>query len=133
MYLTEEQVRENLKYLPDIPVGLIYLKDPEDFHGITNWKTICGMESYKALDHFNAEIFHTKFNPYTEVCWHNHGECSKEIIICLSGEIAILFEDGSQKTLKETDDLKIRKQINHMAVIGDKPCEIIAITIPKEK
>ena len=64
---------------------------------------------------------------------NTHGEFSKEIIVCLEGELLILLEDGTEVVLKELDDYKIGRQVKHMAVIGNKPCEIVAMVIPKEK
>ena len=89
------------------------------------------MRSKRLLDEENAEIYHTQFNPGTVVDWHTHGE-SKEVITCLSGKLVLFFEDGSQLTMNEKDIHIINKNVNHMAIIGNKPCQIIAMTIPKE-
>jgi quercetin dioxygenase-like cupin family protein len=132
--LIEEEIREKLKDLPETPTGLITLLEPGDFHGIVEWKVLKGkMLSFKLLDHINCEVYHTKFSKNTELSWHIHGKNSDEVIICLSGGLNILFEDSSQITLNETDQCTIKKEVNHMAVIGNKPCEILAMTIPKEK
>jgi quercetin dioxygenase-like cupin family protein len=131
--ITEEEIREKLKDLPETPSGLIAMLEPGDFHGIVEWKVVKGqMLSFKEYEHINSEVYHTRFSKDTEVCWHTHGE-SREIIICLSGEITLLFEDGSQIKLKETDDYKIDKHVKHMAIVSNNPCEILAITIPKER
>jgi len=131
--MCKEDYMERLSDLSDTPAGLITMLKPGDFHGVLEWDVKKGrMLSYKCIDHRNAEVYHTRFSKNTEIDWHTHGEHSREIITCLEGEILLIFEDGSQVLLKETDDYKIDKQVAHMAVIGNKPCEIIAMTIPKE-
>lgn len=131
MCLTKDEIRDMLQDLPDSPCSLT----PEsEFYGIIDWKVKDGkgiMRSKRLLDEENAEIYHTQFNPGTVVDWHTHGE-SKEVITCLSGKLILFFEDGSQLTMNEKDIHIINKNVNHMAIIGNKPCQIIAMTIPKE-
>lgn len=132
--LTEEEIREKIKDLPETPEGLITMIEPGDFHGIVEWKVVKGkMLSFKLLDHNNCEVYHTRFSKNTEVNWHTHGKDSDEIVICISGELTILFDDQTQVTLKEKDQCTIKREVKHMAIIGQTPCEIVAITIPKEK
>jgi quercetin dioxygenase-like cupin family protein len=129
----EEKIKNRLKNLPDVPFGLNTMLRPEDFHGVVEWSIPHGhMRSFRALNHKNAEAYHTVFTPNSEVSWHTHGIESREVIVCLTGIIIILFDDGTKKELNEKDILIVEKQIHHMAIIGDKPCEILAITIPKE-
>ena len=130
--MTEQDIKDRLKNLPDVPVGLIKFRKSGDFHGLIEWEVERGnMLSYRAVDHPNGEAYHTRFAPHTEVSWHDHNE-SCEFMLCLEGELNIVFEDGSQVTLNPTEDIKIQKGVKHMAVIGNKPCQIVAITIPKE-
>lgn len=135
MCVTEEEIRERLKDLPEAPTCLMSLSEPGDFHGIVEWEVIKGkMLSFKLdLDHPNCEIYHTKFSRDTELSWHSHGKESKEVIICLEGQMLLIMEDGSQVKMGEKDIFTIPVGIKHMAVIGSKPCQIIAMTIPKEK
>ena len=134
MCITKEEVMDRLKNLSDQPTEPISLLKAGDFHGVLEWEVKKGrMLSHKAVDHINAEVYHTRFSKNTEVDWHTHGESSKEIIVCLEGELLILLEDGTEIVLKELDDYKIGRQVKHMAVIGNKPCEIVAMVIPKEK
>jgi quercetin dioxygenase-like cupin family protein len=130
---TEAEIREMIKSLPDTPSGLLTMLEPGDFHGIVEWRVVKGkMLSFKLLDHDNCEIYHTRLSKNTEISWHTHGKYSDELIVCLSGQLTIIFDDGSHITLKETDQCNIKKQVAHMAVTGNKPCQIIAMTIPKE-
>lgn len=134
MCVTEEDIRERLKHLPDVPASLMLLAEPNDFHGIVEWEVLKGkMMSFSLLDHRNCEIFHTKFSRETEVSWHSHGEESIEVIVCLEGQLLLIMEDGSQVKIEEKGMKVIPKGVKHMAVIGSKPCQIIAMTIPKEK
>ncbi len=135
MCVTEEEIKERLKNLPEVPTGLMTFAKPGDFHGIVEWEVVKGkMLSFKLdLDHPNCEIYHTKFSRDTELSWHSHGKESKEVIICLEGQMLLIMEDGSQFKMGEKDIFTIPVGIKHMAVIGDKPCQIIAMTIPKEK
>jgi quercetin dioxygenase-like cupin family protein len=132
--MTEEQVRERLRDLPEAPMGFMTFAEPGDFHGIVEWEVLKGkMMSFNLLDHRNCEIFHTKFSRETEVSWHSHGEESIEVIVCLEGQMLLIMEDGSQVKIEEKGMKVIPKGVKHMAVIGSKPCQIIAMTIPKEK
>ena len=81
----------------------------------------------------NCEIFHTQFSKGTEIAWHSHGAESEEIMVVLEGSMLVILENGDRIKLEEKDKLIIPKGTQHMAVIGDKPCQIIAMTIPKEK
>ena len=131
--MCREDYISRLEDLPETPSGLITMLKPGDFHGVLEWEVKKGrMLSYKFIDHKNAEVYHTRLSRNTEVDWHTHGKFSKEIIACIEGEILIIFQDGSKVLLKETDDYKIEKEVAHMAVVGETPCEIIAMTIPKE-
>lgn len=132
--MTEEQVRERLRDLPEAPMGFMTFAEPGDFHGIVEWEVLKGkMMSFNLLDHRNCEIFHTKFSRETEVSWHSHGEESIEVIVCLEGQMLLIMEDGSQVKIEEKGMKVIPKGVKHMAIIGSKPCQIIAMTIPKEK
>lgn len=135
MCVTEEEIRERLKDLPEAPACLMSLSEPGDFHGIVEWEVVKGrMISFRLdVNHPNCEVFHTKFSRDTEVAWHSHGKESKEVIICLEGQMLLIMEDGSQFKMGEKDIFTIPVGIKHMAVIGSKPCQIIAMTIPKEK
>ena len=135
MCVTEEEIKERLKNLPEVPTGLMTFAKPGDFHGIVEWEVVKGrMLGFKLdIDHPNCEIFHTKFSRNTELSWHSHGEESVEIIVCLEGAILLIMEDGTRVKLEPKDIKIIPIQVKHMAVIGDKPCQIIAMTIPKEK
>lgn len=134
MCMTEEQVRERLRDLPEAPMGFMTFAEPGNFHGIVEWEVLKGkMMSFNLLDHRNCEIFHTKFSRETEVSWHSHGEESIEVIVCLEGQMLLIMEDGSQVKIEEKGMKVIPKGVKHMAVIGSKPCQIIAMTIPKEK
>ena len=131
---TESEIRELLKDLPDEPKGLIsFMEEGGSFHGIVGWKVNRGrMLSFPILDHHSCSMYHTRLSKDTVVSWHDHN-ASEEIIICLSGNINILFQDGSQVTLNPAEKIIIQKGVKHMASIGNKPCQIVAITIPKEK
>ena len=119
--------------LPDTPSGLITMLKPGDFHGVVEWEVVKGrMLSFKVHEHKNCEVYETKFSRNTEVLWHTHGEFSKEIIVVEEGELTVYFEDGSQVTLVEAEEIVINKKVKHMAIISNKPCLIIAMTIPKE-
>jgi mannose-6-phosphate isomerase-like protein (cupin superfamily) len=54
-------------------------------------------------------------------------------MVVLEGSMLVILENGDRIKLEEKDKLIIPKGTQHMAVIGDKPCQIIAMTIPKEK
>ena len=134
MCVTEEQIRERLRDLPEAPTGFMTFAEPGDFHGIIEWTVKRGkMMSFRLLDHTNCEIFHTQFSKGTEIAWHSHGTESEEIIVVLEGSMLVILENGDRIKLEEKDKLIIPKGIQHMAVIGDKPCQIIAMTIPKER
>ena len=134
MCATEKEIREKLKHLPVIPCGLITMREPGEFHGVVEWKVVRGsMISFTLIDHPNCEIHHTHFRKNTEISWHTHGESSDEILICISGELTIIFEDSTHVVLQAKDQCNIKKKIHHMAMTGDNPTEVIAITIPKER
>lgn len=132
MDINEQLIKDRLANLPDCPFGLNAMMRQGDFHGIVEWETKGSMRSWKALNHKNAEAYHTIFSPNTEVTWHTHGFESKEIIVCLEGDLVIIYEDGTRKVLNEKDIIIIEKQVKHMAISGNKPCQILAITVPKE-
>lgn len=130
---TKEEIEFLLKDLPEEPAGLLHFMKPGDFYGLIGWEIKKGeMLSHRAVDHENGEVFHTRFSANSEVDWHNHN-ASREYILCLEGELNLIFEDSSQVTLSPAEDITIQKGVTHMAVIGNKPCQIVAITIPKEK
>ena len=131
---TTDEIRERLKELPEIPNHLMSFATPEVFHGIVEWEVKKGkMIAFTLLDHNNCEVFHTRFSKNTELQWHSHGNESEQVIVCLEGSITFVFENGTKFHLNEKDKCLIPKEAQHMAVIGDKPCQIIAMTIPKEK
>lgn len=130
---TEEEINELLKDLSEEPTGLIQMIMPGDFHGVHEFQVKKGrMLSFLVFDSQNCHIFHTNFSPHTIVKWHTHGKYSSEIIVVLSGKLSVIFDDGEEKILEESNILVIGKNIKHMAVISDKPTEILAMTIPKE-
>jgi len=130
---TKEEIQQLIENLPKEPEGLILMQKPGDFHGVLDWEVTKGrMISFPIFDNTNCEIFHTRFSPGTIINWHSHGELSDEIIICLSGSLNVIFDTGQEFILKESNYMIIEKKINHMAIISDKPTEIIAMTIPKE-
>ena len=50
MCVTEEDIRERLKHLPDVPASLMLLAEPNDFHGIVEWEVLKGkMMSFSLL------------------------------------------------------------------------------------
>lgn len=131
---TIDEIMERLKDLPEVPNCLMSFATPEVFHGVVNWIVKKGsMMSFLLFDHPNGEMYHTKFSKNTELQWHNHGDESEELIFCMEGRITIIFQDGSKITLNEKEKCVIGKQIQHTAIVGDKPCQILALTIPKEK
>jgi len=131
---TESEIRELLKNLPETPTCFLKLMRPGDFHGGIAWEVEQGsMLSFDLLPGYDEiQIYHTRFTAHTKLNWHHHGESIEEVK-CLKGALSVIFEDGSQIILKPMDKIEIQKGVKHMAVIDNKPCEIIAITIPKEK
>lgn len=131
---SENEIRELLKDLPDIPVCALSYMEEGDFHGVIGWEVVKGkMLSFPLLSYDSCEVLHMQFGRNTQMNWHDHGNESDQLIVCLIGEISILLEDGTQRLLKPTDRMEIKKGVKHMAVIGNKPCEIIAMTIPRER
>lgn len=131
---TTDEIRERLKDLPEVPNCLMSFAIPGEFHGIVDWEVQKGkMMSFQLLNHPNCEVYHTKFSKNTELQWHSHGIESDEVVVCIEGSITLILEDGTKIKLNEKDKYIIGKTIQHMAVVGDKPCQIIAFTIPKEK
>lgn len=132
---TKDEIAELLKELPETPSGLISMLKPGIFHGVVEWSVAEGrMLSFPIpeFDRPSCQAFHTSFSPGTKVCWHTHGQYSSEIIVCLSGSLSIILETGEERVLNESDFIVIGKEVQHMAIISDKPTEILALTIPKE-
>lgn len=132
MCRTKEEIKKMLSNLPKVP-GLNSLKKPGGFHGIVQWETEKGgMLSLQVFDHDNCEVWHTLFLKDTEMKWHNHNH-SFERVIVLRGMIEVITSDGIHHTLREKDELRIDKEVPHMARTFDEECEILAMTIPKEE
>ena len=122
-----------LARLPDEPCGLIDFQKHDRFYDLVQWETISGnMESRELLDHSQCGIFHTKFDPGTELGWHIHGKDTAETIVCLEGEISVYFKKHRVVTLRAGERLDIPAGNANMAVVGDKPTQIIAMTVPRE-
>ena len=131
MCKTKEEIASMLADLPEIP-GLNSFKKPGEFNGIVQWETSKGaMLSLQLFDNPNCEVWHTLFLKYTEVKWHNHNQ-SYERIVVVRGKIQIITSDGMHYLLREKDELRIEKEVPHMAMTYDEECEILAMTIPKE-
>jgi quercetin dioxygenase-like cupin family protein len=131
---TKEEIDQLIANLPDEPCGLISMLKPGDFHGILEWEVKEGrMLSYPVWDEPACQEFHTQFLPGTVVDWHDHGKFSSEIIVCLKGSLTIILESGEQIILNESEFIVIDKSVKHMAIISDKPTDILAKTIPRER
>jgi len=130
---TKQEIDQLIAKLPDEPCGLISMIKPGQFHGVMEWEVLKGrMLSYPVYDDPACQEYHTQFLPNSVVNWHDHGQQSSEVIVCLRGSLTIIQEDGEQLTLKEKDFCVIKRTVKHMAIISDKPTEILAMTIPKE-
>lgn len=132
MCRTKEEIQQWMSELPEVPEGLITMLEPGDFHGTVNWKVDRGrMTSFRHINHENCELYETVFAENTKVNWHTHGAESDEVIVVLDGSLILVFADGNTQELHERDQVVIKKQVPHMAVI-DRPTKIVAYTIPKE-